>query len=250
MNHHAPLPNALHSPASTPVPADDASLECVSALVDGELSGAALQQAISLALKAPEGQVAWQHYHLLREVLHEPQGAQRATVAAWAVPKPAAQGDTDFVQGVMQRIAAEPAWALQSVPAQPVLVAHSAPAANDARAWKWLASCASVAAVVALGWNLWSPVGQGAGQGALQAAAPTLAVPATASANLSATPVAPAATVAPALAQASAGSEPLTMIRDPRLDELLAAHRQFAGTSALQAPAGFLRNATFEVAKP
>ena len=36
------------------------------------------------------------------------------------------------------------------------------------------------------------------------------------------------------------------MIRDPHLDELLAAHRQFGGTSALQAPAGFLRNAAFE----
>jgi sigma-E factor negative regulatory protein RseA len=36
------------------------------------------------------------------------------------------------------------------------------------------------------------------------------------------------------------------MIRDPRLDALLAAHRQFGGTSALQMPSGFLRNATFE----
>jgi sigma-E factor negative regulatory protein RseA len=36
------------------------------------------------------------------------------------------------------------------------------------------------------------------------------------------------------------------MIRDPRLDELLAAHKQFGSTSALQMPAGFLRNATFE----
>ena len=36
------------------------------------------------------------------------------------------------------------------------------------------------------------------------------------------------------------------MIRDPRLDELLAAHRQTGGTTALQMPAGFLRNATFE----
>jgi sigma-E factor negative regulatory protein RseA len=39
---------------------------------------------------------------------------------------------------------------------------------------------------------------------------------------------------------------PQIMIRDPRLDELLAAHKQFGSTSALQMPAGFLRNATFE----
>jgi len=37
-----------------------------------------------------------------------------------------------------------------------------------------------------------------------------------------------------------------TMLRDPRLDELMAAHRQLGGHSALQVPAGFLRNATYE----
>ena len=36
------------------------------------------------------------------------------------------------------------------------------------------------------------------------------------------------------------------MIRDPQIDAFLAAHRQFGGTSALQTPTGFLRNATFE----
>ncbi len=35
------------------------------------------------------------------------------------------------------------------------------------------------------------------------------------------------------------------MIRDPQLDALLAAHRQFGGATALQTPSGFLRNATF-----
>jgi len=36
------------------------------------------------------------------------------------------------------------------------------------------------------------------------------------------------------------------MVRDPRLDELLDAHRQLGGHSALQMPSGFLRNATYE----
>ena len=45
---------------------------------------------------------------------------------------------------------------------------------------------------------------------------------------------------------AGAGPAPV-MIRDPRLDEMLAAHRQLGGSaSALQTSAGFLRNATFE----
>ncbi|MBI3533608.1 MAG: hypothetical protein HY068_14270 [Burkholderiales bacterium] len=57
---------------------------------------------------------------------------------------------------------------------------------------------------------------------------------------------------APQLAQRDVPAQPVAveatpaMIRDPRLDQLLAAHQQFGGTSALQMPAGFVRNATFE----
>jgi sigma-E factor negative regulatory protein RseA len=36
------------------------------------------------------------------------------------------------------------------------------------------------------------------------------------------------------------------MIRDPQLDEFMAAHRQLGGASMLQMPAGLVRNATFE----
>ncbi|HKX44572.1 MAG TPA: hypothetical protein VJO99_25670, partial [Burkholderiaceae bacterium] len=67
----------------------------------------------------------------------------------------------------------------------------------------------------------------------------------------SAPPAMPAAVVAqqPAV---SVPAEPQTMvasgkvIRDARLDRYLAAHKQFAGTSALGVPSGFLRAATSE----
>ena len=51
---------------------------------------------------------------------------------------------------------------------------------------------------------------------------------------------------APVVAVADAEGGAQVMLRDPRLDELLAAHKQFGSTTALQMPAGFLRNATFE----
>ena len=38
------------------------------------------------------------------------------------------------------------------------------------------------------------------------------------------------------------------VIRDARLDRYLAAHKQFAGSSALGVPSAYLRNATIEVA--
>jgi sigma-E factor negative regulatory protein RseA len=37
------------------------------------------------------------------------------------------------------------------------------------------------------------------------------------------------------------------VIRDPRLDRYLLAHKQFSGSSVLGAPSGFLRNAVAEV---
>ncbi len=101
-------------------------------------------------------------------------------------------------------------------------------AANDSVfRWKLLASVVAVAAVGSVLWALVSNQDQTAsGQLARQGGAPV-----------------PVVATATAIAQ----TEP-TMIRDPRLDELLAAHKQFGGASALQQPAGFLRNATFQPA--
>lgn len=93
-------------------------------------------------------------------------------------------------------------------------------AANDAVwGWKLAAGFASFAAVAAIGWNVlgtWNP---------------------------------PAPVIVRAVEAPAAGSgapDAQAMIRDPRLDELLAAHRQAGGMTALQMPAGFLRNATYE----
>ncbi len=93
-------------------------------------------------------------------------------------------------------------------------------AANDATfRWKLVAGVASLAAVAAIGWTAVGGF----------AAKPEQAQLANA----------PAGTV---LTETQRG----VMIRDARLDELLAAHRQLGGASALQMPAGFLRNATSE----
>ena len=102
------------------------------------------------------------------------------------------------------------------------LTSHRGHAANDGEfRWKLVAGFASIAAVSAIAWN---------------------------AAGL----LAPAA--APQLAQAPAPQQQVVVVaspqgpvvRDARLEELLAAHKQLGGTSALQEPSGFLRNATFE----
>jgi sigma-E factor negative regulatory protein RseA len=56
-------------------------------------------------------------------------------------------------------------------------------------------------------------------------------------------------TQAPLAAVAEAPTAPLSgqMIRDVRLQQYLAAHKQFGGSTALGVPSGFLRSATVDV---
>jgi sigma-E factor negative regulatory protein RseA len=46
--------------------------------------------------------------------------------------------------------------------------------------------------------------------------------------------------------QPRAGGVDVKLLRDARLDRYLAAHQQFAGSTALGVPSGFLRNAAAE----
>lgn len=96
--------------------------------------------------------------------------------------------------------------------------------------WKMAAGFASLAAVGAIGWTALVGIQSNNQGGQMALVAPVTAAP---------------AVVAVAEGGDTAAQTPV-MIRDPRLDELLAAHKQFGNTSALQMPAGFLRNATFE----
>ena len=148
--------------------------------------------------------------------------------------------DPAFLGRLREQLALEPRHAGVATAQPLVQVApaprEAAPHAQDAAAnasvfrWKLAAGFASLAAVAALGWNAYLGLGGTAPQGAQLAAAQP-----------------PAEAVAPAFVATAGGPQgQQIMIRDPRLDELLAAHKQFGSTSALQMPAGFLRNATFE----
>ena len=204
--------------------------EMLSALADGQLSGNALTQALEFSSQ-DEGRETWQLYQLVGDVLRSPELA-----------RPVDNGD--FLARLRTQLAQEAAPVAQATtssptaPAQPVLTQFTPPpqAANDSVfRWKMVAGLASLAAVATL---VWSAVG---GLGGPPAGAQMAAVPA---------PVTASASVqAPAVSLADNQAPQQVMIRDPRLDELLAAHKQFGGTSALQLPAGFLRNANFEAPK-
>jgi sigma-E factor negative regulatory protein RseA len=197
--------------------------ELMSALTDGQLS----REDVAIALQACERDdsalVGWNTYHLIGEVLRLPGG----------LPAPAVRGaDMAFVRRLSQRIAQEPLCTteLQSFDLDSAvllkgnavadLIHRRGAASNDGNfRWKLLAGLASLAAVTAIAWNvsgIFSP-----------AAAPQLAQ-------------------IPGVQQVVVASPQGPMVRDARLEELLAAHRQLGSNSALQAPSGFLRNATFE----
>ncbi|MFY3384561.1 sigma-E factor negative regulatory protein [Paracidovorax sp. MALMAid1276] len=209
---------ALKGP--TKVDERDARCEQLSALADGELDGDEWAQALEFACEE-QGQSTWAVYQLVGDVLRSPDLAQT--------------GDAAFLARLRAQLAQEPVMPRPAVestraPAQGLVAAPAGAVDAAANAsvfrWKMAAGFASLAAVAAIGWSslatLQSP---GAAAGAQLASGPE--------------PSAPVIAVAE-------GDGQQVMIRDPRLDELLAAHKQFGSTSALQMPAGFLRNATFE----
>ena len=182
--------------------------ERLSALVDGELDHEELLLLLESCKTDDEVAGNWRAYHFVGDVLRSPSMAGGKT-------------STDFLQRLNQRILNEEAV--------PVLVAapvkqdrvRTDTAANDGTfRWKLVAGFASLTAVAAIAWSSFG----------------LLSTPSGAQ-----------------LAQASADAPPVfvvaspqgPMVRDARLAEMLAAHRQLGGATALQSPSGFL-NAAFE----
>ena len=198
------------------------NLEALSALADGELAAYDIAALVQASAGDAKLQAAWQQYHLIGDVLRD---VSHGVSHGASVHAPAAL----HAQPAVTQLVTQPAT--QTVThATPM---PSTPAANDS-VWRWKL-VAGFAAVAAVGSVVWSLAGSGSGVGGAGQS------------QLLASNAAPAVAVAIApTATANTAAQPeQVMIRDPRLDELLAAHKQFGAASALQ-PAGFLRNATFQ----
>lgn len=198
-------------------------LQWVSALADGQVQADAMARVVASVGRSDRARAAWHSYHVIGEALRGND----------LVDCPDDQIFLSRMRARLERLGPPSADvefrpSLATAPTTVAAAGLARSSANDAASrWKWLAAAATVAAVTLVGWNL-LPVG----------AAPGAAVQLAESGNSvgSVNPVSgPGAPV-----------EPQVMLRDPRLDELLAAHRQYGGASALQTAAGFLRNATFE----
>lgn len=188
------------------------TLECLSALVDSELAPTELPDVMAGVGDSNAALERWHTYHLVGDVLRQGAAAH-------------VRSDAGFVGRLRERLREEPGIATVSIADSPRLT--GAGDLNDGRLlpvnqssfrWKVLAAVATLTSVAVVAWHLSGLTGDGDARLAQS----------------------------PAVAQPEAPAEPAVMIRDPHLDALMAAHKQFGGTSALQMPAGFLRNATFE----
>jgi sigma-E factor negative regulatory protein RseA len=189
--------------------------EQLSALHDGQLSATEAAALVRASLNDESLMQQWRSMSAIGHVLREQQSG---------LAMPPADVAVDCAQ-------AQVAQPKQELPV----------AANDGVfRWKMLAGVAAFAAVGSLAWALLGAAGPSRTGGELAQASST---------NSSIVANAPVAANAPGQGLIAVGvgqiaGQEATMIRDPRLDELLAAHRQFGGVSALQQPAGSLRSAS------
>ncbi len=190
----------------------------LSALMDSELHGPAQRSAIASVLSEPQVRSAWHAYHVVGDVLRSEELSGAAQ-------------DLQFLEKLEARLALEPhSQVVTSVIQSPIptMSARRLQSANDPVVWRVLAGVACSVLVAVIGVSVWSPA----------------AVPPSVSLVVVAPP-APTADL-PQSVSLEAAVRPDGMIRDPRLDQLLSAHQQLGGHSALQMPSGFLRNATYE----
>lgn len=212
---------------------DQKRCEMLSAWMDGELDGAGADEACVFATGHAEGRAQWELYHLIGDVMRSPELARHAnSPVLQRLQQPLAQA-----AGRPQLAAAIPAEGMAVMTPQDRDEAANASVFR----WKMVAGVASLAAVAAIGWNTWGALQAPAANGAqLAVVAPPLTLAAGAGNAAMPQPV------APVLVGSATNAGGAVMIRDPRLDELLVAHRQFGSPSTLQMPAGFLRNAAFD----
>jgi sigma-E factor negative regulatory protein RseA len=214
--------NAEQRNSSTTLDGDQA--EWLSALVDGEVRESEFDALFDAGGAGADLHARWHCYQLLGDALRQGE------------PPVGLREPQAFLTGVMTGLSETQTSRLELASSATTLHVR-APAANDAvMRWKMVAGFASVAAVVAVSWSVLSGASGLTGNGVA------------ASAQLAQQTPESLAPLALAVQPVAVQTEQGTLIRDARLEQLMAEHRQYGGASALQMPAGFLRNATYEAA--
>ena len=209
--------------------------EELSALLDGELQGGPVERICSEWRTDAHSRDTWHAYSLIGDVMRCEDLAQSCA------------SDEQFLRDFRKRMAAEPVvLAPRPVqhPAADVAAVVPLPVVRPARAWALPMSLAAgfvvvVGAVIGVQNPALNPV-----------AAPQVAMAPAGNASNPLIKVSQTEDAASRSDVYSAGMELVfdgQVIRDPRLDRYLSAHKQFASTSVLGPTSGLLRNAAVEI---
>jgi sigma-E factor negative regulatory protein RseA len=210
---------------------DASALESLSALSDGELEAPGVVRACTLWRDDPAIRSAWHAYHLIGDVLRSDDLAGRPA------------HDVAFVAALRTRLAVEPVVLAPDSPS-PAFEPRAQPLRVNGRTarWSWKAPSAVAAGFVLVAGALVVTRAPTPG------ASPMRRVEAPAVADASGLPPVAVPSLAPAEPSFVSRRMPADskLLHDARLDRYLAAHQQFAGTTALGVPSAFLRNAAAE----
>jgi sigma-E factor negative regulatory protein RseA len=197
----------------TDLPADESNPRwLISALVDGEGSADSVERGCAAWARGDvETHLSWHAYHLIGDVLRSDDLASPPT------------RDQAFLERLRGRLADEPA---------PSTVRPLRSEADSARGWRkpWALPLAMAASVMALAAGLVLTLGPIGGVGPV---APS---------QMAGQPVATSVAAANNVARTMLSPEPVAqgsrVVRDPRLDRYLRAHREFGATLPGSLPGG------------
>lgn len=190
--------------------------ERLSAFMDGELPPNEAQAWLKSDAVA-QGQMSWQAYHVIGDVLRHGHLASPVRNAACL----------EYVRQHIQQERQQHAKPHEPLKTRPAAAGLDEAANDSAYLWRLGAGVAGLCMVGMLGWSFLGHQVQGQLARALPATAPpylAVAVP--------------------------AAGVPAAMLRDPQLDALLQAHRQNVAPAALGVPAGFLRSVAAQNGAP
>jgi sigma-E factor negative regulatory protein RseA len=194
-------------------------MEDLSALMDGELDASAAAVACGRWRDDSRSRADWHAYQLIGDVLRSEDLASTA------------RRDRDFLAALRVKLAEEP------VVLAPAATRKAAVTGGFLRR-SWAAPAAVAAGFVAVAGVLVVTQMGGLTSGDAQSGARV--------AQVAPVPVTPAADPRTLPSSTDAVALNGQLIRDVRLDEYLAAHKKFGGSSAPGGPSGFLRNAAVE----
>jgi sigma-E factor negative regulatory protein RseA len=210
-------------------------MEQLSALADGELEAAEVAALCTSLRHDAALRESWHAFHLIGDVLRSEDLAQSAA------------HDQAFLVALQARLAKEPTVLAPERVLEPVIevgLPDEGDRSQARKSWRWptLATAAMVAGVsTVVGMGAWKAI---EGPAALQSAAWVTPTDLSTALNVN-----PLTTVWNQPSPAASSAVSPVLIRNANLDRYLQAHKQFAGTTALGVPSGFLHNATLHTSE-